>query len=292
MIEDNDVCLLWDRDNSVGPGDSGVNYAGSATTQDGGEGGYGSLGMVFASGAPPPSAPPIFSSVSIFVSKREAIHRGQSMSYSVWLGSIPAMGPGDFEVEPGTVTYNFPDDGWRGGLWLRTHCTTDNHGFFSCLTGDCGSEVQSCRPSPSSTSSTSAATTPSTPTTSVSLVHGFNVPAMVYPQSSSCQPTGCPADINAICPSDLRVKDSSPGTPSPATAPATPTETRSYAASTTTAAAPSANLRRRRRPSCRRALWRAHGRTMAGPSDFNIPLCPKVLGLFWIDQLIILVQLL
>ncbi|RWW14410.1 hypothetical protein GW17_00021815 [Ensete ventricosum] len=148
MIEDNDVCLLWDRDNSVGPGDSGVNYAGSATTQDGGEGGYGSLGMVFASGAPPPSAPPIFSSVSIFVSKREAIRRGQSMSYSVWLGSIPAMGPGDFEVEPGTVTYNFPDDGWRGGLWLRTHCTTDNHGFFSCLTGDCGSEVQSCEGKP------------------------------------------------------------------------------------------------------------------------------------------------
>ncbi|CAL9088947.1 unnamed protein product [Musa textilis] len=167
------------RDNSVGPGYSGVNYVGSATTQDGGEGGYGSLGMV---------------------SKREAIHR---CSYSVWLGSIPSMGLGDFEVEPGTVMYNFADDGWRCRLWLRTHCTTDNHGIFSCLTGDCGSEVQSCEGKP--------ATAPVTLldflnfrgndtqyTYDVSLMHGFNVPAMEY--SAKCQPSSQAKVFMQACP--------------------------------------------------------------------------------------------
>lgn len=138
-------------------------------------------------------------------------------SYSVWLGSIPSMGMGDFQVEPGTVMYNFADDGWRGRLWLRTHCTTDNHGIFSCLTGDCGSEVQSCEGKPAKAPVTlldflNFSGNDTQYTYDISLMHGFNVPAMVYPQSSSCQPTGCPADINAICPGDLRVKDSAGNT--------------------------------------------------------------------------------
>ncbi|KAJ8512436.1 hypothetical protein OPV22_002870 [Ensete ventricosum] len=50
------------RDNGVGTAYSGVNYGGSAATADGGGGasgwgvGYGPLGMVFGSGAPPPSS--------------------------------------------------------------------------------------------------------------------------------------------------------------------------------------------------------------------------------------------
>ncbi|THU73520.1 hypothetical protein C4D60_Mb04t23740 [Musa balbisiana] len=50
------------RDNGVGTAYSGVNYGGSAATADGGSGasgwgvGYGPLGMVFGSGAPPPSS--------------------------------------------------------------------------------------------------------------------------------------------------------------------------------------------------------------------------------------------
>nr|XP_009398928.1 PREDICTED: thaumatin-like protein 1b [Musa acuminata subsp. malaccensis] len=123
------------------------------------------------------------------------------------------MGLGMFEIGPNEVMFNTADDSWRGRVYFRTYCTTDNHGIVSCLTADCGSGEQSCEGK--------AAKAPVTLldflnfsgddtqyTYDISLMHGFNVPAMVYPQNSSCQPTGCPGDINAICPDDLRVKDS------------------------------------------------------------------------------------
>ncbi|CAL9757853.1 unnamed protein product [Musa acuminata subsp. burmannicoides] len=129
------------------------------------------------------------------------------------MSSIPSMGLGMFEIGPNEVMFNTADDSWRGRVYFRTYCTTDNHGIVSCLTADCGSGEQSCEGK--------AAKAPVTLldflnfsgddtqyTYDISLMHGFNVPAMVYPQNSSCQPTGCPGDINAICPDDLRVKDS------------------------------------------------------------------------------------
>ncbi|RRT68285.1 hypothetical protein B296_00018524 [Ensete ventricosum] len=42
----------------------------------------------------------------------------------------------------------------------------------------------------------------------VSLVDGYNLPVLVVPQGGSgggCSSTGCPADLNGVCPSDLKV---------------------------------------------------------------------------------------
>ncbi|OAY73479.1 Pathogenesis-related protein 5 [Ananas comosus] len=42
----------------------------------------------------------------------------------------------------------------------------------------------------------------------VSLVDGYNIPMLVAPQGGSgpnCRPTGCLADLNGVCPSDLKV---------------------------------------------------------------------------------------
>ncbi|CAL9164858.1 unnamed protein product [Musa hybrid cultivar] len=250
------------RDNSVGPGNSGVNYVGSATTQDGGEGGYGSLGA----------------------NARRFIVDNQC-SYSIWLGSIPSMDLGDFQVEPGTVMYNFADDGWRGRLWLRTHCTTDNHGIFSCLTGDCGSVVQSCEGKPAKAPVTlldflNFSGNDTQYTYGVSLMHGFNVPAMVYPQNSSCEPTGCPADINAICPSDLRVKDSAGNTiacNSACDAYRDPKLCCINEYGSRAKCQPSSQAKVFMRACPLAHTWTYDGRAFAcWGSDFNITLCPKV----------------
>ncbi|XP_065036730.1 thaumatin-like protein 1 [Musa acuminata AAA Group] len=195
------------------------------------------------------------------------------------------MDLGDFQVEPGTVMYNFADDGWRGRLWLRTHCTTDNHGIFSCLTGDCGSVVQSCEGKPAKAPVTlldflNFSGNDTQYTYGVSLMHGFNVPAMVYPQNSSCEPTGCPADINAICPSDLRVKDSAGNTiacNSACDAYRDPKLCCINEYGSRAKCQPSSQAKVFMRACPLAHTWTYDGRAFAcWGSDFNITLCPKV----------------
>jgi hypothetical protein len=45
----------------------------------------------------------------------------------------------------------------------------------------------------------------------VSLVDGFNLPLLVVPSRQNCTSTGCVADLNESCPSELRVTTSTEG---------------------------------------------------------------------------------
>ncbi|WVZ11957.1 hypothetical protein V8G54_016487 [Vigna mungo] len=98
---------------------------------------------------------------------------------------------------------------WSGRLWGRTLCFTDITGKFSCVTGDCGKSTVEC-----------AGANPTPPVTLVeldfngtsqmnlyyvSLVEGFNLPATVAPTGGNCLATGCLADLNAACPTELKV---------------------------------------------------------------------------------------
>ncbi|XP_073111238.1 thaumatin-like protein 1b [Elaeis guineensis] len=135
-------------------------------------------------------------------------------NYSVWLGTIPSMDLIIFEVPPKNVLLTNADDGWRGRIWLRTHCTTNSSGGFSCLTGDCHSGVESCDGKLAEApvtllDFTNFSNNDTLYVYAVNLLHGFNVPVVVQPQGgpSPCQATGCPEDIKKVCPVELQVTD-------------------------------------------------------------------------------------
>ncbi|OAY64861.1 Thaumatin-like protein 1 [Ananas comosus] len=139
---------------------------------------------------------------------------------SLWLGSVPAIGLLDFELPTGTLTIINADDHWRGRFYFRMHCAAHDRsgGFanFTCLTGDCRSNVMSCEgrdPAPPATAvvfeyqTNTGNIDPNNYSYYVDLVHGFNVPAVVAPLSGGqgqCQLAGCPADINKSCPTELQ----------------------------------------------------------------------------------------
>ncbi|KAJ8762170.1 hypothetical protein K2173_007324 [Erythroxylum novogranatense] len=137
--------------------------------------------------------------------------------HTVWPGILsnadaPALSTTGFTLQKGeTKTITAPSS-WGGRMWGRTHCTQDSAGKFSCLTGDCGSEKLEC--------SGSGAKPPATLAEfkldgyggmdyfDVSLVDGYNLPLNVVPQGGSgqnCSTTGCVADLNGACPTDLKV---------------------------------------------------------------------------------------
>jgi hypothetical protein len=107
-------------------------------------------------------------------------------------------------------------------MWGRTLCGQDSSsGTFACATGDCGSGTVECSgrgatPPATLAEFTLAGSAGENDFYDVSLVDGYNVPMLVSPAAaangSSCQPTGCPADLNASCPPELRVVGASGAT--------------------------------------------------------------------------------
>ncbi|XXG85393.1 hypothetical protein AAC387_Pa11g0478 [Persea americana] len=95
-------------------------------------------------------------------------------------------------------------------MWGRTRCSTDASGKFSCVTGDCGGQVP-CNGAGGATPATLVEFTLGTGGNQdyydTSLVDGFNLPMSITPQGGTgdCRGSGCPADVNAICPSELRL---------------------------------------------------------------------------------------
>ncbi|KAK4389152.1 Thaumatin-like protein 1b [Sesamum angolense] len=99
-----------------------------------------------------------------------------------------------------------------GRLWGRTNCGNDSSGKFSCITGDCGTGKLECdggRTVPTVTlAEFQLDSLPRTDFYDVSLVFGYNLPILVTPKGgsgASCVETGCVADVNGACPSELRV---------------------------------------------------------------------------------------
>ncbi|GLT25750.1 hypothetical protein SLA2020_008600 [Shorea laevis] len=105
---------------------------------------------------------------------------------------------------------------WNAGrLWARTQCSSDSSGRFTCATADCGSGQVACNGAggapPASLAEFTLASNGGQDTYDISLVDGFNLPVSITPQGGSgqnCTTTSCPANVNAVCPSDLAVKGS------------------------------------------------------------------------------------
>ncbi|KAF8672827.1 hypothetical protein HU200_049158 [Digitaria exilis] len=145
-----------------------------------------------------------------------------SCDYTVWPGILsnagaPPPSTTGFELPPGETLAVTVASAWSGRIWARTLCATDpTSGAFACATADCGSGSVECSghgaaPPATLAEFTLAGGTGGDDFYDVSLVDGFNVPMLVAPQSpaatsnGSCQATGCPADVNSVCPPELRV---------------------------------------------------------------------------------------
>ncbi|KAM0072329.1 putative Thaumatin family [Helianthus debilis subsp. tardiflorus] len=105
---------------------------------------------------------------------------------------------------------------WSGRIWGRTLCSTDSTGRFTYVTGDCGSGTVECNDRGAAPPATLAEFTLNGTNGmdfyDVSLVDGYNLPMMVVPEGESggnCNVTGCMADLNKNCPSELRLTGAS-----------------------------------------------------------------------------------
>ena len=145
-------------------------------------------------------------------------------SYTVWPGILSNAGTAQlsttgFTLQPGeSNTLDIPAS-WSGRLWGRTYCTQDSTtGKFSCVTGDCGSSTLECSGGGAAPPATLAEFTLSgyngLDYYDVSLVDGYNLPMTIVPQGGTegnCTATGCVADLNTACPTELKVLSSSDG---------------------------------------------------------------------------------
>ncbi|KAJ6836223.1 thaumatin-like protein 1b [Iris pallida] len=136
--------------------------------------------------------------------------------YTVWPGLLSGAGTAPlqstgFALAKGESQSLAVPAAWSGRLWGRTLCSTDAAGRFSCATGDCGSSSVQCSGSGAAPPATLAEFTldgsGGMDFYDVSLVDGYNLPMLVAPAPGSCASTGCVADLNPLCPSDLRVAE-------------------------------------------------------------------------------------
>ncbi|KAF7851584.1 hypothetical protein BT93_L3581 [Corymbia citriodora subsp. variegata] len=142
-------------------------------------------------------------------------------SYTVWPGTItgngPPLGGGGFALTPGGSVLVEAPVGWSGRFWGRTGCSFDASGVGTCVTGDCPGGLK-CTGG-GATPTTLVEFTVAAPNVDgkdfydVSLVDGYNLPVEVVvtgpSRTGDCNNTDCRADINAICPPELRVTDNS-----------------------------------------------------------------------------------
>nr|CAD1821338.1 unnamed protein product [Ananas comosus var. bracteatus] len=139
--------------------------------------------------------------------------------YAVWPGILSSAGSAPlattgFALAPGEARAVDAPAGWSGRIWGRTICGGGGGGVgaFSCATGDCGSGAAECSGGGAAPPATLAEFTldgsGGNDFYDVSLVDGYNLPMLVAPQGGggpNCRPTGCLADLNGVCPSDLKV---------------------------------------------------------------------------------------
>ncbi|XP_027362420.1 thaumatin-like protein 1 [Abrus precatorius] len=139
-------------------------------------------------------------------------------SYTVWPGILSGAGTSPlsttgFVLQPGESNVIQMPPAWSGRLWGRTHCSQDATGNFSCVTGDCGSSTVECAGGNAAPPATLAEFTLNgaggMDFFDVSLVDGYNLPMIVEPQggtgAGNCTTTGCVVDLNAACPTELKV---------------------------------------------------------------------------------------
>ncbi|KAL5557552.1 hypothetical protein UlMin_039788 [Ulmus minor] len=140
--------------------------------------------------------------------------------YTVWPGILSSAGTAQlpttgFALQPGESNTLQVPASWSGRLWGRTLCSQDADGKFSCVTGDCGSSTVECAGAGAEPPATLAEWTLNgaggLDFYDVSFVDGYNLPMTVVAQggtAGNCTATGCIADLNPSCPSELKVTSS------------------------------------------------------------------------------------
>jgi hypothetical protein len=176
------------------------------TAGSGGSGG-GTTGTPTATSLPPSPAPP--------PGGRELTVVNQC-GQPVWValqpnGGKPVPSPSGFELTPGAAANGPLPQGWGGRLWGRTGCAGGGNAAV-CQSGDCGG-VLSCNGAggqPSSLVEWTFDGAGNQDFYDISLVDAFNLPVGVAPRggTGTCHAPMCRANVLAICPADLQVKNS------------------------------------------------------------------------------------
>lgn len=137
--------------------------------------------------------------------------------YIVWPGILsgagtPPLSTTGFALQPGESNSIYVPISWSGRLWGRTNCQYDSTGKFTCVTGDCGSGTPECSGGgaapPASLAEFTLNGANGLDFYDVSLVDGYNLPMLVAPvggKGGNCTTTGCLVDLNAACPTELRL---------------------------------------------------------------------------------------
>ncbi|KAB1199213.1 Thaumatin-like protein 1 [Morella rubra] len=138
---------------------------------------------------------------------------------TIWPGTLtadqkPQLSTTGFELASKASSSVDIQAPWIGRFWARTGCSTDASGKFSCATADCASGQVACNGNgaipPASLVEINIAANGGQDFYDVSLVDGFNLPVSVATQGGTgeCKTSSCPANVNAVCPAELRVKGS------------------------------------------------------------------------------------
>ncbi|XP_031118517.1 thaumatin-like protein 1 [Ipomoea triloba] len=138
--------------------------------------------------------------------------------FTVWPGILGNAGSAKFDStgfelgSGGSRAFQAPAK-WSGRIWGRTGCRFDGSGGGgNCATADCGPSVE-CNGAGAIPPATLAEFTIGSgggkDFYDVSLVDGYNLPINVEAVGGlgACGSTGCAADLNRICPNELRAKD-------------------------------------------------------------------------------------
>ncbi|XP_028777162.1 thaumatin-like protein 1b [Neltuma alba] len=126
-------------------------------------------------------------------------------------GSSPALSTTGFELASGASRSVDVPSPWSGRFWARTGCS-GGAGNFKCDTADCGSGQVECNGKggtpPATLAEITVAPNGGQDFYDVSNVDGFNLPISVAPQGGTgdCKESSCKANINAACPSDLKIQ--------------------------------------------------------------------------------------
>ncbi|XP_074558452.1 thaumatin-like protein 1 [Curcuma longa] len=143
---------------------------------------------------------------------------------TVWPGILsnagsPALESTGFELPAASSRAFQAPTGWSGRFWARTGCSAAaaSGGAWSCATGDCGSGQVECDGAGAAPPATLVEFTLATSSAGkdfydVSLVDGYNLPIVVEVSGTpgaggSCAATGCVADLNRMCPTELRAAE-------------------------------------------------------------------------------------
>jgi len=125
--------------------------------------------------------------------------------YPAILGSTIPLN-GGIQLNPQQIVNFTIPNGWSGRVWARTGCSFSSNGFFSCLTGDCGSGQVACNGaggSPTSLAEFTFNAWAQQDFYDVSLVDAYNIELSIIPSNPSCLVPSCNYDLLSTCPSEL-----------------------------------------------------------------------------------------